>query len=98
MAARQNILITGSWYLYYDGGQYNLLYGYDPYGSARTIQSALNLYLDQRAINDYVGGTSNVSFATALARRNGYAESLASSDALERITVSYQPVQWGEGL
>jgi len=94
----QNILIASGWYLYYDGSQYRLIHRSGTvsidHGSAPTLQSALNLYLDQRAITEYVGQTSRVAFATAFGVRNGYAEALASG----RIGCRYQSIQWGEGL
>lgn len=99
MAANaQNIIISAGWYLYYDGTQYRLTHQSGgetvDHGSAPTLQSALNLYLDQRTIAEYIGQTSPVSLAAAFAKRNGYGEALASG----RIGCIYQSVQWGEGL
>lgn len=98
---KKNIMVATGWYLYHDGAQFRLVNstaaGDIDCGSAPSLQSVLNLYLDQRAIREHIGKTTPVSFASAFAVRNGYADDLAADESgrIERI---YQSVLWGEGL
>lgn len=95
---KNNIKLATYWYLRHDGSQYWVMYitgtVEEEHGSSPSLQTALNMYCEARAIRYYKGGTAGYSFAQLVTRRNGYAQELADANP-SYLSVREQKVQWG---
>ena len=95
---KKNIKLSTYWFLRYDGSQYWVMYISDTveeeYGSSPSLQTALNMYCDARAIRYYKDTSLGSSFSELVSRRNGFAQELADANP-SFLSVREQKIQWG---
>lgn len=95
---KNNIKLAAFWFLRFDGNHYWVMYITDTveeeHGSSPSLQTALNMYCEARAIRYFKDGTEGYSFSQLVNWRNSYAQELVDANP-SNLKIRLQKVQWG---